>query len=317
MIFVILAQLLLPLGAIAWFAISPPRNLLGVSLQALITAITAISLFVIVRMGVWVFPPWWTPYGYGLLFILTLAIRLKWYHPKRRMLSSWLGWVVIMGFVSFEVFAENEAVQSWAGQFFPAIPAVALAFPLRGDGYLILNGGNDLRINAHLKTLDESIPRFRAYRGQSYGVDIIQPDPFGFRAPGLVPRDPTVYQIYGEPVLAPCTEKIVIAIDDFPDMTIPEIDQVNRNSNYVMLRCGDAEIALAHFRPRSLSVQTGMEVKAGDRIAEVGNSGASDEPHLHIHAQRPGLSATPFSGDPLPIRLNGRYLIRGDHVTMS
>lgn len=313
MLLIILAQLFLPLGAIAWLAIAPPRNLLGVSLQALITAI---FLFAIARMGVWVFPPWCTPYGYGLLFVLALAIRLKWHRPNRRMPSSWLGWVVIMGFVSFGVFAGNEAVQSWSGQFFPAIPAVDLAFPLRGHGYLILNGGNDLRINAHLKTLDESIPRFRAYRGQSYGVDIIQTDQFGLRAPGLVPRDPTVYQIYGEPVLAPCTGKIVIASNDFPDMTIPEIDQVNRGGNYVMLRCGDADIALAHFRPHSLSVQTGMEVKVGDLIAEVGNSGASDEPHLHIHAQRPRGSATPFSGDPLPMRLNGRYLIRGDRVTM-
>jgi hypothetical protein len=130
------------------------------------------------------------------------------------------------------------------------------------------------------------------------------------------PSDPTVYQIYGEPVLAPCTGKIVTAIDGFPEMTIPKIDLVNRGGNYVMLRCGDADIALAHFRPRSLFVQAGMDVKVGDRIAEVGNSGASDEPHLHIHAQRPRSSTSAFSGDPLPIRLNGRYLIRGDRVTL-
>jgi len=310
--FLILAQLVLPLGAIAWLAIAPLRNLLGFWLQALITAI---SLFAISLMGIWMFPPWWTPYVYGLLFILTLVIGLNRHQFRHRIPSSWLGWLAIVGFVAFGMFAGNEAIRSWAGQFSPAIPAVDLAFPLRGDGYLILNGGNDLRINAHLKTLDESIPRFRAYRGQSYGIDIIQTDQFGLRAPGLAPSDPTAYQIYGEPVFAPCTGKIVMAFDGFPDMTIPEIDQVNRAGNYVMLRCGDADIALAHFRPRSVSVQTGMEVKVGDRIAEVGNSGASDEPHLHIHAQRPRSSAAPFSGDPLPIRLNERYLIRGDRVT--
>jgi hypothetical protein len=53
------------------------------------------------------------------------------------------------------------------------------------------------------------------------------------------------------------------------------------------------------------------------RIAEVGNSGASDEPHLHIHAQRAGSSGAAFSGDPLPIRLNGRYLIRGDRLAKA
>jgi hypothetical protein len=312
--FLILAQLVLPLGAIVWLVIAPVRNILGFWLQALITAIL---LFAIARMGIWMFPPWWMPYVYSLLFILSLIIGLRRHRPQHRMPSSWLGWAAIVGLVAFGVFVSNEAARSWIGQFPPVIPTVDLSFPLRGDRYLILNGGNDIRINAHLKTLDELVSRFRAYRGQSYGVDIIQTDQFGLRSPGLAPSDPTVYQIYGEPVLAPCTGKIVTAIDDFPDMTIPETDRVNRSGNYVMLRCGDADIALAHFRPRSLSVQTGMEVKVGDRIAEVGNSGASDEPHLHIHAQRPGSSATPLSGDPLPIRLNGRYLIRGDRVSIS
>jgi hypothetical protein len=309
----ILAQLVLPLAAIAWFAIAPQQNLLGFWLQALTTAI---FLFAIARAGIWMFPPWWMPYAYSLLFILVLIVGLKRHRLRHRMPSGGLGWMAIVGFVAFGVFTGNEAARSWIGQFPPMIPTVDLAFPLRGNHYLILNGGNDIRINAHLKTLDESIPRFRAYRGQSYGVDIIQTDRFGLRAPSLAPSDPAAYQIYGEPVLAPCSGKIVTAIDDFPDMTIPEIDQVNRGGNYVMLRCGDADIALAHFRPHSLSVQAGMEVKVGDRIAEVGNSGASDEPHLHIHAQRPRGSAAPFSGDPLPIRLNGRYLIRGDRVTM-
>jgi hypothetical protein len=313
MTFLILVQLVLPLGAIAGLAIAPLRNLLGFWLQALTTAI---FLFALARAGIWMFPPWWMPYAYSLLFILALIVGLKRHRPRRRMPSSRLGWIAIMGFVALGVFLVNEAAQSWIGQFPPASPTVDLAFPLQGENYLILNGGNDIRINAHLKTLDESVPRFRAYRGQSYGVDIIQTDPFGLRASGLAPSDPTAYQIYGEPVLAPCTGKIVMAIDGFPDLTIPNTDLVNRSGNYVMLRCGDADIALAHFRPGSLAVQTGTEVEVGDRIAEVGNSGASDEPHLHIHAQRLGSSTSAFSGDPLPIRLNGRYLIRGDRVTI-
>jgi hypothetical protein len=65
--FLILVQIVAPLALIVWFEIAPPRNLLGVSLQALVTAI---ALLEIARMGVWVFPPWWAPYLYGLLFML-------------------------------------------------------------------------------------------------------------------------------------------------------------------------------------------------------------------------------------------------------
>jgi hypothetical protein len=50
----ILAQILLPLALIVWLAIASPRNLLGVSLQALVTAMV---LLAIARMGVWIFPP--------------------------------------------------------------------------------------------------------------------------------------------------------------------------------------------------------------------------------------------------------------------
>ena len=59
-------------------------------------------------------------------------------------------------------------------------------------------------------------------------------------------------------------------------------------------------------------VRTGEEVRTGDPLGAVGNSGASNEPHLHIHAQRPGPANAPFSGDPLPLRIDGRYLARGD-----
>ncbi|WP_197064723.1 M23 family metallopeptidase [Leptolyngbya sp. KIOST-1] len=266
-------------------------------------------------MGIWIFPPWWTPYLYGVLFVLALGLGFLRQQPKRRMPLSWPGWVMIVGFVAFGLYAGNEAVLSWTGQFPAAATAVDLTFPLRGDNFLIVNGGSNIRINAHLKTLDESVPRFRAYRGQSYGTDIIQVNRWGLRSPGIVPKHPAEYLIYGAPVFAPCAGQVVQAIDGFPDMTIPEIDLINRAGNHVILRCGAYEVILVHFRPQSLLVQSGMAVAVGDAIAEVGNSGASGEPHLHIHAQRSGSLAMPLSGDPLPVRFNGRFLTRSDRVT--
>ena len=43
----IVAQIVLPLVLITWFAIAPPRNLLGVSLQALGTAIALFAIAII------------------------------------------------------------------------------------------------------------------------------------------------------------------------------------------------------------------------------------------------------------------------------
>lgn len=308
----ILTQILVPLILIGWLAFMPPRDRLSIGIQSLMTAIV---LIMIARIGIWVFLPWWTPYFYGVLFVLALGLGFLRQQPKRRMPLSWPGWVMIVGFVALGLYAGNEAALSWTGQFPAAATAVDLTFPLRGDDFLIVNGGSDIRINAHLKTLDESVPRFRAYRGQSYGTDIIQVNRWGLRSHGIMPKQPAAYLIYGAPVFAPCDGQVVQAIDGLPDMTIPESDLVNRAGNHVILRCGAFEVILAHFRPQSLLVQSGMAVAVGDAIAEVGNSGASGEPHLHIHAQRPGSIAMPLSGAPLPVRFNGRFLIRSDRVT--
>jgi Peptidase family M23 len=309
----IVAQTVIPLLLILGLAIAAPASSLGFWMQALVTAI---SLFAIARMGVWVFPPWWTPYVYGLLFVVALVLGLRRRPSRRRFPSRWWGWLAVISWTAFGIFAGNEAIQAWMGQYPPAVPAVDLAFPLRGGTYLILNGGSNIRVNAHLKTLDVSVPRFRVYRGQSYGLDVIQVDQLGLRSTGIIPRDPAAYQIYGEPVLAPCNGTILQAVDGLPDMPVPELDGEHRAGNHVLLRCGEADILLAHFRPQSLVVQPGMQVAVGEAIAEAGNSGASNEPHLHLHAQRPGTSAEPFSGDPLPIRFKGRFLVRNDRVTL-
>ncbi len=113
-------------------AIAPPRNLLGISLQAFVTALT---LLPIARMGAWFFPPWWTLYLYGLLFVLSLVIGVRQRKPQRKLPAHWLGWIAIIIFAASGVFVGNEAVQSWAGQFPPSIPAVDLAFPLRNGNY--------------------------------------------------------------------------------------------------------------------------------------------------------------------------------------
>ncbi|MBF2049759.1 MAG: M23 family metallopeptidase [Leptolyngbya sp. IPPAS B-1204] len=319
---IILLQLLLPLLLIGWIAIVPPRSLLGFWMQAIATAL---GLLALARTGLWVFPPWWTPYLYGLLFVAALIVGLRRYKSRRLVPSDWLAWIAIIGFAAFGIYAANEAAQSLTGRFQPEETAVELAFPLLNGNYLIVNGGSDIRLNAHLKLLNPTILRFRAYRGNSYGLDIVKIDRFGLRAQGIVPRDPDAYHIYGEPVVAPCSGKLVTVIDGLPDMSVPEVDRSNLAGNHLILRCdnlktsnggtGNVDVVLAHFRPNSLTVQSGAQVKVGDRLGEVGNSGVSNEPHLHIHAQQPGSATAPMSGNPLPIRFDGRFLIRNDRVS--
>jgi murein DD-endopeptidase MepM/ murein hydrolase activator NlpD len=84
--------------------------------------------------------------------------------------------------------------------------------------------------------------------------------------------------------------------------------------NHVILDCGGVWVVLAHLRRGTCLVHEGTRVRVGDPIGEVGNSGNTNEPHLHIHAQMPGTAQAPLSGRPVAILLNGRYLARNDMV---
>jgi murein DD-endopeptidase MepM/ murein hydrolase activator NlpD len=47
-------------------------------------------------------------------------------------------------------------------------------------------------------------------------------------------------------------------------------------------------LLIGHLSPGSIQVKVGDQVKLGQQIAKVGNSGNTTEPHLHIQAQTIG-----------------------------
>ena len=189
-------------------------------------------------------------------------------------------------------------------------PAIDLAFPLSPGNYIVANGGTNLAVSSHAETLDLGLPRHRLWQGQSYGVDIVALNVVGRTSGGLAPTDVERYAIYGRRVVAPCAGQVVAAVDGLADSPIPLTGDEPSAGNHVMLRCGPAIILLAHFRLGTVKVRVGQSVTVGQPVAEVGNSGSSSEPHLHIHAQLPGTVAAPFSGRPLPIRISGRNPVR-------
>lgn len=95
----------------------------------------------------------------------------------------------------------------------------------------------------------------------------------------------------------PCSGEIVAAVDGVVELSPPHTDpEVPPSGNHVILRCGSVYVPLAHFRRGSLKVAAGQHVVATQPLAEIGNSGRSDEPHLHVHAQLTGTAAEPLSG---------------------
>ncbi len=306
----IVFQITLPLILIAWISFKPTQSLLGFWVQIFTTA----SLLLLSAFGgIWLFPPWWMPFVYGVLLIVATYLGLMRRRPFQHLSPNNIsGWIKVAIFILISSFSINEIIQIIRGLNPPEVELVNLQFPLEDGSYFVANGGSDIRINAHMKTMDASIPRFRKWRGNAYGIDIVGVNKLGFRANGVYPSNPNDYYIFGAKVLAPCSGQVIASSNDMPDMQIPEVDKTNFTGNYVLLRSSQANILIAHFRKGSLKVGTGDRVEVGQEIAEVGNSGYSDEPHLHIHAQRPGSYDAPFSGDPLAIIFDSKFLVRND-----
>jgi pimeloyl-ACP methyl ester carboxylesterase len=108
---------------------------------------------------------------------------------------------------------------------------------------------------------------------------------------------------------------VIAALDGLPDLQVPQMDRDHMAGNHVLLRCKNADVLLGHFKTGSVKVVIGQQLTVGQPMANVGNSGNTGEPHLHIHAQQAGAAAEPFSGTPLPVRFGERFLVRNDRVS--
>jgi hypothetical protein len=275
-------------------------------------AISVLYLGAVHIAGLWVLLPWYTAAMFIAVLVgivmcqVSLIRRLPWRAARIASPS-------VVARAAVATSAVVVLVTATIGRQPPSEVLVDLQFPLRNGVYYVAGGGSVEMLNPHLMTLGAD--RFQAYRGQSYGNDLLKLGAYGMRASGLLPSDPARYVIYGDAVYAPCSGRVVQAEDGAPDMPPPQPDRTRMSGNHVLLDCEGVHVLLAHLQPGTVRVRPDEWVEAGTIIGLVGNSGNSNEPHLHIHAQRPAPTGQePLSGDPLPMRFDGRYIVRNDRI---
>jgi len=308
---ILLVQVALPLLLLGWLAFWPAGSTLGWLVQ---TAGVAAILFALARIAQWALPVWWLPWVYGALWLALVITGLLALSSRPVLPSGSGGWALLALSVGLLGLGGWYGGKALAGRALPPVAVVDIANPFGPGHFLVGHGGSDPLVNGHMRTLDDTVERFRPWRGQSYAVDFFGIGTFGLRARGWRPADPAAYAIFGAGLHAPCDGTVVAAEGDWRDFDVPQEDPVNRLGNHVILHCGEAWIVLAHMRQGSITVAPGERVMTGTLLGEVGNSGASTEPHLHIHAQRPGTPEAPISGEPLGLRIDGRFLVRGDRL---
>lgn len=306
--FPVVLQIVVPLALLGWLAFG--RHTSHVA-WALALVLITLYLLAIGVAGVWLDLPWYLPLLYAALMVPAMAISLRFAGPR----TAWpCGRWRVAGTLGRGLATAAVGALAWHALSArrPPVEPVNLAFPLERGTYLVVNGGGNELVNAHLKTLTGE--RFRAYRGQSHGVDLVELDARGLRAEGIAPRDPDAYVIFGAPVHAPCGGTVVSAVDGLDDLRPPVTDRNHMAGNHVLLECDSVWVLLGHLQRGSVAVRAGEQTREGQLVGQVGNTGNTGEPHLHVHAQRPGSADAPFSGAPLPISFGGRYPVRNARI---
>ena len=165
-------------------------------------------------------------------------------------------------------------------------PPVVLGPPVRSGLWLAMEGCCDF--NTHhrrgLLTVDGNmvVP-------QRFAIDWILLDR-QHRAWVGNPARLSSYFSYGQPEIAVAAGKVVIARDGIPnsppphDPTPPPLARLT--GNYVELRLSPGiYVTYAHMKPGSVRVHAGQHVRRGQLLGELGNSGNSATPHLHLQVQ--------------------------------
>jgi hypothetical protein len=154
--------------------------------------------------------------------------------------------------------------------------AESMAFPLGSGRWAVMVGGVSV-LNHHVHA-----------PGQAGALDLIAVRSDGARAAGVCPDRLEAYEAYGREVVSPCDGVVIAAVDGLPDQVPQQIRTAPPAGNHVRIDTGRSVVHLSHLRPGSLRVAEGDRVVTGQRLGEVGNSGRSSEPHLHVHAERDG-----------------------------
>ena len=154
----------------------------------------------------------------------------------------------------------------------PPVDPVRIASPLAGEWYVV-HGGRAELVNGHNVAV-----------AQDFALDLVQS--VDGRTHDGSAADLAGYFAWDEPVSAPAAGRVVAAVDEFPDQPIGSVDLLHPAGNQIVLDIGQGRyVAFGHLRSGSIAVAVGNEVRAGQPLARVGNSGNSDEPHLHLQAQ--------------------------------
>jgi hypothetical protein len=181
--------------------------------------------------------------------------------------------------------------------------AVVIGPPLRGGTWLAANGPSNESGHRRALIPIAGTPAI----AQRFAIDWVrlQDDNKTFSGDQLKNES---YLAEGNDAIAVANGTVVAVKDSIPE-NVPGINSravpitlETVGGNHVIIDIGGGYYAFyAHLKPGSLRVKKGDQVKRGQVVGLVGNTGNSTEPHLHFHVSD---SNSPLGSEGVPYRLD-------------
>jgi hypothetical protein len=158
--------------------------------------------------------------------------------------------------------------------------SMEIVFPFSTGTYLITDGGNSKisrLMNYHFYSLIHR--RNKTNYSMLYATDIVKINNINQKF--FPPRNED-YPIYGEKVFSPLSGVVIKFENNIPD-NIPYSGGYPYNSgNTIVIKNGNKYLLLGHLKHGSIRVVNGQNILQGDWLAEAGNSGYTERPHIHM-----------------------------------
>lgn len=283
--------ILLPLLLIAWLSFSKVQTKSEWLLRLLFVGCVVLICY---KIGTWSMTSYYMRFVIAVLFLGSTFYSYHniraglWHVPKEQ-------WFRIGNTALFSLLGILLSVLTLSGAYYTGSNTINLKFPFGQGRYYVIQGGSNIMTN----------PFHSMALNGKYAIDVVEINNLGNRAATFFPEELAQYHIFGQVVHSPCNGRVVTTVSGLPDNMPTSVDREHPAGNHIVIECDSIKVMLAHLKQGSLRVSQGYNVKQGQPIGEAGNSGYTDEPHLHIQANS-------HDGNPVAIIFGERFLSISD-----
>lgn len=283
--------ILLPLLLMTWLSFCKVKSKTEWLLRLIIVGSVVLICY---RIGTWSITSYYIRFVIVAILVVATLISFHhiraglWHIPKER-------WFRVGSTALFSLPGILLGALTLIGASYSGNNTVSLKFPFGQGSYYVIQGGSNIMTN----------PFHSMASNGKYAIDIVEINDLGNRATAIFPEKLDQYHIFGDVVYSPCKGRVLITVSSLPDNMPVSVDREHPAGNHIVIECDSIKVMLAHLKEGSLITSQGDSVKEGQPVGEVGNSGYTDEPHLHIQANS-------HDGNPVAIMFGGRFLSIND-----